>query len=248
MLDKAQLIADEIAKKTDEVILFHSVSGKDSIALLDILAPRFKRVVCVFMYIVKDLEHNNRYINYARNKYPSCEFVQVPHFAVFSYIKYGYMGHWQNPKQKLYSMADLTAKMCEKTHIEWSCFGFKQADSLNRRCMLRSYTADKGDYAMEAINYRNKKFYPLSHYKNADVLEYIKVNGLIPPENYGFKGMSCGENISSIAFLDYLRSKFPNDLKRVYAEYPECERILFEYDYELKRKDYGEEGKGIVNK
>jgi hypothetical protein len=36
MLEKAQLIADEIAKRTDEVILFHSASGKDSIALLDI--------------------------------------------------------------------------------------------------------------------------------------------------------------------------------------------------------------------
>ena len=45
MLDKAIAITDEIAKRTDEVILFHSASGKDSIALLDICAPRFKRVV-----------------------------------------------------------------------------------------------------------------------------------------------------------------------------------------------------------
>ena len=63
MLDKAFIIADEIAKRgVEEVILFHSASGKDSIALLDILAPRFKRVVCVFMYIVKDMEHISRYI------------------------------------------------------------------------------------------------------------------------------------------------------------------------------------------
>jgi DNA-binding transcriptional LysR family regulator len=74
MLEKAIAITDEIAKRTDEVILFHSASGKDSIALLDICAPRFKRVVCVFMYVVKNMEHINRYINYARKKYPNVEF------------------------------------------------------------------------------------------------------------------------------------------------------------------------------
>ena len=106
MLEKAIAITDEIAKRTDEVILFHSASGKDSIALLDICAPRFKRVVCVFMfmYIIKDMEHISRYINYARKKYPNCEFVQIQHFAVFSYIKYGYMGLRKDPKTKFYGI------------------------------------------------------------------------------------------------------------------------------------------------
>lgn len=36
MLDKALFIADEIAKKTDEVILFHSASGKDMLKELPI--------------------------------------------------------------------------------------------------------------------------------------------------------------------------------------------------------------------
>lgn len=236
MLDKAAIIADEIAKVTDEVVLFHSASGKDSIALLDILAPRFKRIVCVFMYIVKDLEHNSRYINYARRKYPNCEFVQVPHFAVFSYIKYGYMGHWENPSQKLYSMADLTEIVREKYKIEWACFGFKQSDSLNRRCMLRSYNeyAEKPVGRMEAINDKTKKFYPLSHYKNKDVLEYIEAKGLIRPERFGENIQSNGENITSIDFLLYLKKNFPSDLQKVFAEYPDCERLLFEYDYGLK--------------
>ena len=137
MLDKAIAITEEIAKRTDEVILFHSASGKDSIALLDICAPRFKRVVCVFMYVVKNMEHINRYISYAKKKYPTCEFVQIPHFAVFSYIKYGYMGHWKDPKTKLQSMASLTDMVREKTGIQWALYGFKQSDSLNRLCMLR---------------------------------------------------------------------------------------------------------------
>lgn len=230
MLDKAQLIADEIAKRgVEEVILFHSASGKDSIALLDVLAPRFKRVVCVFMYVVKDMEHISRYINYARKKYPNCEFVQVPHFAVFSYIKYGYMGHEKNPKQRMYSMADLTEMVRKKYNIEWAFYGFKQSDSLNRRCMLRTYE-------MEAICEKSKKCYPLSHYKNKDILEYIDRKGLIQPERYG-KGQSSGQNITDLDYLRYIREKFPKDLQKLYKEYPDCERLLFEYDYKTKEQN-----------
>ena len=136
MLEKAIAITDEIAKRTDEVILFHSASGKDSIALLDICAPRFKRVVCVFMYVVKGMEHINRYISYAKKKYPTCEFVQIPHFAVFSYIKYGYMGHWEDPNTKLQTMATLTDMVRKKTGIQWALYGFKQSDSLKLRLIL----------------------------------------------------------------------------------------------------------------
>lgn len=60
------------------------------------------------MYVVKDLSHINRYINYACNKYPNVKYVQIPHFAVYSYRRIGYMGCEKNEKQKLYSMAQLT--------------------------------------------------------------------------------------------------------------------------------------------
>ena len=237
MLEKAKLIADEIAKRTDEVILFHSASGKDSIALLDILAPRFRRVVCAFMYIVKDMEHINRYISYAVRKYPSCEFVQVPHFAVFSYIKCGYMGHWKDPKQKLETMMSITDLVRRKYGIEWVAYGFKQSDSLNRRCMLRTYE-------LEAINGTSKKFYPLSHYKNADILAYIRAENLIAPERYGSKGQSSGQDISDVYYLTYLRDRFPADLMKLYGEYPGCERLLFEYDYKNTHNGKETEGTG----
>ncbi|MGM9687122.1 MAG: phosphoadenosine phosphosulfate reductase family protein [Bacteroidaceae bacterium] len=241
MLDKACIIADEVASRgVDEVILFHSASGKDSIALLDILAPRFKRVVCVFLYVFKNAEHINRYISYAKKKYPNCEFVQVPHFAVFSYIKYGYMGHWKNPKQKLMNMSGIAEMVKQKLGIQWTFYGFKQSDSLNRRCMLRTYY-------MEAICEKSHKCYPLSHYKNKDILEYIERNGLITPERYG-PGQSSGQNITDIYYLLFLREKYPNDLRKLYAEYPECERILFEHDWNVKHGEDKTIKKNIVVK
>ena len=226
-MKRAIEIINKVAKSSERAILFHSGSGKDSIALLDLLSPRFKEIVCVYMYIVRDLSHINRYINYSINKYPNVTFVQVPHFAVYSYIKNGYMGHKLNPEQKLYSMDKLTEIIREKYNIEWAFFGFKMSDSLNRRCMLKTYD-------MHAINEKTKKCYPLSEYKNKEVLNYIKKEDLVRPEKYG-KSQSSGTDISDINYLLFLRNKYPSDLNKVLTEYPLAERLLFEYDYEHKK-------------
>ena len=226
-MKRAIEIINKVAKSSERAILFHSGSGKDSIALLDLLSPRFKEIVCVYMYIVRDLSHINRYINYSINKYPNVTFVQVPHFAVYSYIKNGYMGHKLNPEQKLYSMDKLTEIIREKYNIEWAFFGFKMSDSLNRRCMLKTYD-------MHAINEKTKKCYPLSEYKNKEVLNYIKKEDLVRPEKYG-KSQSSGTDISDVNYLLFLRNKYPSDLNKVLTEYPLAERLLFEYDYEHKK-------------
>lgn len=224
MLTQAQQIIEQIAQKTNKVILFHSMSGKDSIALLHLLYPHFDQVTCVFMYVVKDLEHIAKYMHYINKKYPKARIIQIPHFAVFSYIKTGHLGHKQNEKQRLYNLSDLTDNIREKTNIEWAVFGFKQSDSMNRRVMLRTYQD-------EAINEKNKKVYPLSTYKNNDIIEYIKAEKLITPEKYG-NSQSSGTDINDLNYLLFLRNHFPNDLKKVIAEFPLVERKLYEYDYE----------------
>lgn len=224
MLIYAQQVIEQIAQKTNKVILFHSMSGKDSIALLHLLYPHFDQITCVFMYVVKDLEHIARYMHYINKKYPKARIIQIPHFAVFSYIKTGHLGHRQNEKQRLYNLSDLTDNIREKTAIEWAFFGFKQSDSMNRRVMLRTYQE-------QAINEKNKKVYPLSTYKNNDIIEYIKAEKLITPEKYG-NSQSSGTDINDLNYLLFLRNHFPNDLKKVIAEFPLVERKLYEYDYE----------------
>lgn len=224
MLIHAQQVIEQIAQKTNKVILFHSMSGKDSIALLHLLYPHFDQITCVFMYVVKDLEHIARYMHYINKKYPKARIIQIPHFAVFSYIKTGHLGHRQNEKQRLHNLSDLTDNIREKTAIEWAFFGFKQSDSMNRRVMLRTYQE-------QAINEKNKKVYPLSTYKNKDIIEYIKAEKLITPEKYG-NSQSSGTDINDLNYLLFLRNHFPNDLKKVIAEFPLVERKLYEYDYE----------------
>ena len=227
-MERAIEVIDSVARRTDMALLFHSASGKDSIAMLDLVAPRFRRVVCVYMYITKGLEHINRYINWAQSRYDNATFVQVPHYAVSSYIKFGFMGCKQNPKQRIVTLAEITDLARQRTGIEWAFFGFKQTDSLNRRVMLRTYD-------MEAVCEKTKKAYPLSTYKNADVLAYIERNGLIKPERYGAH-QSSGAAVNDPEYLLWLRDNFPNDLNKVIETYPLTERILFEHDYKTETK------------
>lgn len=231
MLERAKEIIDIISKETDSVILFHSLSGKDSIVLLDLLYGKFKRIVCVYMYVVKGLEHQLRFKEYAMAKYPGIEFIQVPHYALFSYIKTGFYGIKQNPKQRKWTLAEITDKLREKYGIEWACFGFKQADSLNRRLMLRSYKDGK-----EAICWKSKKFYPLSTYKNADILEYIQKNHLKNPETYGSKGVSSGVDITDRNYQMYLKKYYPKDLEKIYAVFPMARAVLLTQNKEDKRR------------
>ena len=230
-LKRAREIIDDVSKETDSILLFHSLSGKDSIVLLDLCYKKFKRVIVVFMYLVKDLEHIMRYYNYAKAKYPNIEFVQVPHYALFNYIKTGYMGIKQNTKQRQWTLSDITDKLREKIGVEWACYGFKQSDSLNRRLMLRSYTDGK-----EAINWKTKKFYPLSTYKNKEIMDFILDHRLKNPEVCGTNKQSSGVDIEDVEYQKYLKELFPEDLEKIYKVFPMARIVMLKANNKEERK------------
>ena len=230
-LKRAREIIDDVSKETDSILLFHSLSGKDSIVLLDLCYKKFKRVIVVFMYLVKDLEHVMRYYNYAKAKYPNIEFVQVPHYALFNYIKTGYMGIKQNTKQRQWTLSDITDKLREKIGVEWACYGFKQSDSLNRRLMLRSYTDGK-----EAINWKTKKFYPLSTYKNKEIMDFILDHRLKNPEVCGTNKQSSGVDIEDIEYQNYLKELFPEDLEKIYKVFPMARIVMLKANNKEEQK------------
>ena len=230
-LKRAREIIDDVSKETDSILLFHSLSAKDSIVLLDLCYKKFKRVIVVFMYLVKDLEHIMRYYNYAKAKYPNIEFVQVPHYALFNYIKTGYMGIRQNTKQRQWTLSDITDKLREKIGVEWACYGFKQSDSLNRRLMLRSYTDGK-----EAINWKTKKFYPLSTYRNKEIMDFILDHRLKNPEVCGTNKQPSGVDIEDIEYQKYLKELFPEDLEKIYKVFPMARIVMLKANNKEEQK------------
>jgi len=197
--------------------------GKDSLVLLDLMYPKFDRIVCVFMYFVKDLEHVNRYINWAKVKYPNIEFVQIPHWNLTYILKSG-MYCVPNPKVKLLKLADVEKSMRLKYGINYVFYGMKKADSLNRRLMLNTYE-----------NYESGgKCYPLADWTQKDILSYMRSYKLPEPVRYSKKA-SGGIGFNIECFL-WLRANYPQDLKRILKVFPMSEKILFDYDYKHNGK------------
>lgn len=215
-------IIDNLRNKADTVILFHSGTGKDSIMLCDVLSKNFKSVVCVFMYIVKNLDYENRYIGWAEKKYSNIKFIQTPHYALNSFIKHGYLGIKKDETIKNNKISSIDKKIKEKLNIQYSVYGFKKNDGVTRRLMLNTIP--------DGIHHNTKKAYPLMDMKNEHVLMYISDNNLIEPFNYSKTKPSSGCDISQPEFLSFLKQKYPQDLQKIFNQFPMCEAILFRHE------------------
>ena len=53
MLKKTTQILKFVAEKTDEIMLFHSATGKDSIVILDLISKHFKISSILRNFIIK---------------------------------------------------------------------------------------------------------------------------------------------------------------------------------------------------
>ena len=213
-LDKTKEIIESI--NSDSCILFCSL-GKDSLVLLDLIYPKFKRVVCVFMYFVPNLEHIQRYIDWVNTKYPRVEFVQITHWNL-SYILRSGLYCVPNPKVKLIKLADVTEAMKLRFGIHYVFLGMKKADSMNRRLMLDGYE-----------NYeKNGLVYPLADWTQKEILTYMRHHKLPEPVRYSKKA-SGGVGFNEDCFV-WLRENYPQDLDKIFKTFPMSRKILFDYD------------------
>ena len=208
-----------VREQTDECLVFNSC-GKDSLVTLDLVAPYFRRVVCVFMYFVPGLEHIEKFLSFSLLRYRKVEVLQLPHWNL-SYVRRGGMYCIPDPKQKLLKLRNVIDQAREQTGISPVFLGMKKADSMNRRLMLNTY---------EAAHYTNGGMaYPLATWTQKEVLAYMQQKRLPMPVRYG-KNASNGIGFNLDCFL-WMEKNAPADLQRMYEAFPLSQRILFEYHY-----------------
>lgn len=227
-LDSANKVIDGIAEKTDSVMLMCSL-GKDSIVTLDLIYPKFKRIVCVFMYFVKGLEHVERWVRWVQSKYPRVEFVQIPHWNLTYTLRSGLYCVAQ-PNVKLMKLADVIRSLRLTYGIHYVFLGMKKADGANRNLMLKGY---------EAQNYENGGFvYPLADWNQKMVLAYMRQHRLPQPVRYSLKASSgIGFNMDCLSWME---KNFPGDLQLIYKTFPMAERVLWERNYKINNQSEGD--------
>lgn len=207
---------DNIRAKTDTIAIALSL-GKDSIVALDLCYPKFKRIVCFFMYFCRPLEHINRWINYVKNRYPNIEFVEIPHWNL-SYILRSGLYCTPQPNIKLIKLADVCEAIRLKYDVQYIVLGMKRADGMNRNLMLKGYKENHYE--------NNLLVYPLAEWNQKDVLSYMKQHRLPEPVRYSLKASSgMGFNVDC---FKWLYKNYPQDLLTIYKTFPFSRRILFE--------------------
>lgn len=223
-LQEAHNVICRVVEKQSSCIVMCSL-GKDSLVTLDLVYPRFERVVCVFMYFVKDLDHINGWIRWVKKKYPKVEFMEVPHWNL-TYILRGGLYCVPNPKVKLWNLSKTIEALRLKTNCYYVFLGMKKADGMNRNLMLKGY---------ESNGYENKGLvYPLASWTQKDVLAYMKHKRLPQPVRYSSKA-GGGVGFSKETFT-WLEKHYPQDLQKIYKVFPMSERILFEQNYKQGNK------------
>lgn len=217
-LSTAQSCINAIRQQTDSVVLFCSL-GKDSLVALDLVAPHFKRVVCVFMYFVQGLEHIDKYARWIKAKYPNVEWIEIPHWALSNVYKTGTYCT-PEPKTKIRTLRHVIDQIREETGLEIVILGMKRADSINRRVMMGR---------LKEQNYISKGLaYPLAEWTQKEILAYMRQKALPMPIRYSANASGgVGFNLECLLWM---RQNAPEDLRRFFNVFPLAERILFDYD------------------
>ena len=191
---------------TDSVIVGFS-GGKDSIVTLDLCFKYFKRVVPFFMYLVPDLDFQERMLKRYEEKY-NTEIIRIPHFECSDFLKYGSFTLY-DPNVEIVGITDTYEYLRQRTGIHWIAAGERCADSIVRNAMIKK---------SGSIDYKRGRFYPLAYWKKNEVLQYIKQKKLyLSPEQrkmgFSFRSLAGCE-------LSIIKEMYPADYEKILKVYP----------------------------
>lgn len=197
------------AKITESVIVGFS-GGKDSVACLDLCFKYFKNVQPYFMYLVPNLEFQERTLRYYENRY-NTKIMRIPHFMLSDFLRYGTF-RLPDATVPMVKIVEIYNYLREKTGIYYICAGERIADSLIRRAMIKESSS---------IDMKRGRFYPIAYWNVNQVRSYNKQNNLpLSLENralgHSFRSLMPNE-------LKEIKEKFPEDYKKIKEFFPLCD-------------------------
>lgn len=203
------------ATLTDSVIVAFS-GGKDSIVCTDLCFRYFRNVKLYFMYLVPNLEFQEKMLRWYENKY-NTEIIRVPHFEVSEFLKYGSFTLYDH-NVDIVGITDTYEYIRGKTGIHWIAAGERCADSIVRNAMIKQ---------SGSIDYKRGRFYPIAYWKKNDVMQYIKHKKLyLSPEQkklgFSFRSLAGSE-------LAVIKEHYPDDYKKILKIYPFAEAGVVRY-------------------
>lgn len=188
------------SRVTDSVIVAFS-GGKDSIVTLDLCSRYFKNIYSFFMYLVPNLEFQERMLRWYENKY-NVNIIRIPHFETSELLKYGSFT-LPDYDMNVVNINDVYEYIRQATGAFWIAAGERAKDSIIRNAMIKN---------SGSIDEKRGRFYPIAWWSKTQVLSYIKAKHLyLSPEQrkmgFSFKSLSGSE-------LSVIKSLYPDDYKK----------------------------------
>lgn len=195
-----------MATITDSVLVGFS-GGKDSAACLDLCFRYFKNVQPYFMYLVPDLEFQERTLKYYEKRYKK-DILRVPHFMLSDWLRYGTF-RMPDLDVPMIKTVELYNYLREQTGTYWICAGERIADSIVRRAMIKESSS---------IDTKRGRFYPLAYWNVKQVRAYNKQRNLpLSLENkalnHSFRSLESDE-------VKNIKKVFPKDYQKIKEMFP----------------------------
>lgn len=218
---QAMQVIRRVRQETDTAILYYSAGGKDGIALLDMLAAVFDKVICYYMYLIPGLEHIQPYIKWAQTHYRNVEVRQIPHFQRDIFLHNGFFCE-PDPEVKVRKIGDVEEEVRQETGLHYAFSGMKGVDGYMKRMRLKTFEKRGGLITDKGMAY------PLANWTNKEVLKYIKSRNLISPFVYveGNVSQGFGIDISTMLLMQY---RYPKDLDKILESFPYAGKLLYDF-------------------
>jgi phosphoadenosine phosphosulfate reductase len=199
-LEHTHKLLTELSKKNKRVLVAFS-GGKDSLCVLDLASQFFKSITCFFMYLVDDLGHVEKQLQYAKNKY-GVEIIKIPHWLYFRLKKDGVfcIPFSDTPHVTLNDIYDY---IISETGINLILTGAKKSDSLVRRVTHNEW------------NQRVQT--PIWTWSVYDVLAYLKNKNIEIPKSSAQSNTGVDLTPRNLKFI---HDNYPDDFKKMEIEFP----------------------------
>ena len=124
-----------VRERTDEIIVKFS-GGKDSLVILDLCVPLFRRVVPVYLYAFPGLAVNDRMLAITKTRY-GLETLRYPAKSLSERLRAGLLR--DSPVEGVPRMTNqkLEALIRHDTGVDWFASGERINDSMARRARLK---------------------------------------------------------------------------------------------------------------